>query len=54
MWYGAWRQYCFFPSEEMIFSSGCMQDIIKFIQNLMEEWRGKQAEKRRVALQDQG
>jgi len=30
-WYGAWRQYCFFPVGETVFNRTCMQDIIKFI-----------------------
>ena len=41
MWYGAWRQYAFFPSEETVFSSGCMQDITQFIKGLMEERKPK-------------
>ncbi len=35
-WYGSWRQYCFFPSSQCIFNVGCMNDIIKFIDILME------------------
>jgi hypothetical protein len=41
MWYGAWRQYAFFPSEETVFSSGCMQDITQFIKGLMEKRKAK-------------
>ena len=26
-WYGAWRQYCFFPYEDMVFNSTCL-DLI--------------------------
>jgi len=33
-WNPGWRQYCFFPEPEMVFSVGCMQDIIDFIQDL--------------------
>ena len=33
-WYGAWRQYCFFPEENTIFSKGCLQEIIEFIKKL--------------------
>ena len=28
-WYPAWRQYCFFPLGNTIFSKGCLDDIIK-------------------------
>jgi hypothetical protein len=36
-WYGPWRQYCFFPSPECVFNTGCMNDICSFIKKLMEE-----------------
>ncbi len=34
-WYPAWRQYCFFPEADTIFSVGCLNDINKFIINKM-------------------
>jgi len=40
-WYAPWRQYCFFPSELIIFSSGCMVHIVDFIKNLHEERKRK-------------
>lgn len=33
-WYGSWRQYCFMPAADTVFSSGCMADIIDFISEL--------------------
>ncbi len=36
-WYVGWRQYCFFPSANTVFSSGCMDDINNFIKQLMDE-----------------
>jgi hypothetical protein len=36
-WYPPWRQYCFFPSYDMLFNKSCMLDIIDFINQLMEE-----------------
>ena len=33
-WYGAWRQYCFFPSSQCVFNIGCMDDIKKKINEL--------------------
>jgi len=33
-WHCAWRQYCFFPLEGTIFSEGCLEDIIEFINSL--------------------
>jgi hypothetical protein len=36
-WYAAWRQYCFFPSEDSIFNNGCLADIQDFIKQLMQD-----------------
>lgn len=36
-WYNGWRQYCFFPEPDCIFSSECLNDIINFIQNEEEK-----------------
>ena len=36
-WNGGWRQYCFFPASDCVFSKGCMEDINHFIQQLMDE-----------------
>lgn len=36
-WHGPWRQYCFFPNGETIFSGDCMRYIIDFIKELMEK-----------------
>lgn len=36
-WYGPWRQYVFQPEPETIWSHGCMQQVLDFIQKLMEE-----------------
>jgi len=38
-WNGAWRQYCFHPFPETVFSSGCLEDIQDFIGQLMEQRR---------------
>jgi len=35
-WNGRWRQYCFFPEKDTVFSSGCMDDIIDFINQLKQ------------------
>jgi hypothetical protein len=29
-WYGAWRQYCFFPNHDGIFNKGCLDTIAEF------------------------
>jgi len=35
-WYGSWRQYCFFPFDDTIYSRGCMNDINNYINKLMK------------------
>ncbi len=36
-WYPAWRQYVLMPSYPTIWNRDCMNDIISFINNLMED-----------------
>lgn len=33
-WYGAWRQFCFFPSGDSVWSSGCLDDIQDVLRRL--------------------
>lgn len=33
-WYGAWRQYCFFPYGNTVWSAGCLKDVEGFIEGL--------------------
>lgn len=33
-WFPNWRQYCFFPEDDCVFSKGCMNDINNFIEQL--------------------
>ena len=35
-WYAAWRQYCYFPKGDTVFSGGCLSEIRGFIEGLME------------------
>ena len=36
-WYGAWRQFCFFPEPGSLWNAGCLADIQTFIDRLMRE-----------------
>ena len=38
-WYGAWRQYCFFPSLEFdtVWNNTCLTEILFVINKLMKE-----------------
>lgn len=31
-WYPAWRQYCYFPTAQAVYSAGCLADIKEFIE----------------------
>lgn len=42
-WSGAWRKYCFFPFNETSYDVSCMNDIIEFINELMEERKQKKS-----------
>jgi len=36
-WYSPWRQYCYFPEEEIIMANSCLQDIVGMIKELMDK-----------------
>jgi len=36
-WYGAFRQYSFFPASNTVYEKTCLADISKFMQDLMDE-----------------
>jgi len=38
-WYGAWRQYCFYPADNCIFNKTCMNHIIDHIEREMAKRR---------------
>ena len=38
-WYGQWRKYVFFPDENTLYDSGCLKDIVDFLDALMSERR---------------
>lgn len=33
-WNGHWRQYCYFPTVQAVYSAGCLMDIADFIGRL--------------------
>ena len=41
-WYPAWRSYCYFPTVQAVYSSGCLNDIHDFIEQLMNERANQQ------------
>lgn len=38
-WFFPWRQYCFIPEKDTVFSSNCCVDIIDFISIIKKERR---------------
>jgi hypothetical protein len=38
-WYGAWRKYCFFPSEKTVYEWDCLRDIADFCQEQTKEYK---------------
>jgi len=41
-WNPGWRQYCFFPNNETVFSQGCLDDINNFLEQLKQEKSSKE------------
>ncbi len=39
--YSAWRQYCFFPTSQAVYSSGCLKDIGSFLEDLNKDGYSK-------------
>ena len=40
-WYGAWRQYAFFPAEKTIFNSDCLDALQVFLDEANAEHKNK-------------
>lgn len=38
-WYGAWRKYAFFPSQQTLFEEVCLREIAMFIENRTQAHR---------------
>ncbi len=36
-WNGSWRQYCYYPTVQAVYSVGCLHDIGDFINTLKAE-----------------
>ena len=48
-WFGAWRQYAFFPKPETTFNIDCLRDIAAFIDREMA-FRKVRLEKRKIEV----
>lgn len=44
-WYSNWRQYCFFPWDDMVFNSTCLELITKFLKEINVEHRKSRNQK---------
>ena len=36
-WYGPWRQFCFFPASDTVWSDGCLRDVQDAMRRLKEK-----------------
>ena len=36
-WFTSWRTYAFFPEEATVYEPDCLEVILRFIENLMDE-----------------
>ena len=41
MWYASWRQYCFFPADDTIWNTGCLQTLFEFCEIETKKHREK-------------
>lgn len=37
-WCAPWRQFCFYPEPDCLFSAGCLQDVVTFIDSVKASW----------------
>ena len=49
-WHGAWRQYCFFPHSDTVFSKGCLEDIGTFLNEQMAARRKRRRKREESGL----
>ena len=45
-WYTKWRQYCFEPNTQTVFSMGCMLDLADFVRRVNKEHKPAYVPKR--------
>lgn len=38
-WERRWRQYCFYPEDDTVFSAGCLGEVVTFLEGLQRSWR---------------
>jgi hypothetical protein len=36
-WYSPWRQYCYYPWDNTLYSAGCLRDIADFLDSVKME-----------------
>ena len=43
-WYGPWRKFCFFTSGGTVFDTGCLGQIVEWLDALNEDHKNKKKE----------
>jgi len=41
-WYGPWRQYCFYPVSDTVWSAGCLEGVFEFLNEVKQTRRNAQ------------
>jgi hypothetical protein len=41
IWHTGWRQYCYFPRADCVYSAGCLKDIAGFLEVINHEHKMK-------------
>ena len=47
-WYGSFRQYCFYPENDTMFSKGCLELINCFLDKVNKRHRNKLRKNHRI------
>lgn len=38
-WYASWRKFCFYPYDDTIWDTKCLNSVIEYIDNINEEYK---------------
>ena len=38
-WYASWRKFCFYPYDDTVWDTKCLNSVIEYIDNINEEYK---------------
>ena len=47
-WYGAWRKFCFYPTQDTVWDEKCLAELLNFLEQYNREWRNKKKDERKI------